>query len=80
VTLARDMAELRWRCRRGMRELDLLVGGWLEANYAAASAEEQEAFRRLLETPDPQLFGWLMARDRPEDPMMAKLVNAIRDA
>ena len=32
---------LAWRCRRGMKELDLLLGGWLRQNYAQASAAER---------------------------------------
>ncbi|MBT8131498.1 MAG: succinate dehydrogenase assembly factor 2 [Gammaproteobacteria bacterium] len=71
------MSRLRWRCRRGMRELDLLVGGWLERSYATASDVEQAAFQQLLESPDPLLYAWLTGRERPADPVLARLVDAI---
>ena len=44
-----QIGKLRWRCRRGMKELDLLTLGYLEAYYPTASTEEQQAFAALLE-------------------------------
>jgi len=73
-----EIGRLRWRCRRGMRELDLLVGGWLENYYASASSELQAGFRQLLESPDPELYAWLTGRYRPQDPVLARLVDVIR--
>ena len=72
-------AQMRWRCRRGMRELDLLMSRWLEERYAAATPEQQAGFRRLLEAPDPDLYGWMIGRERPDDPVLARLVDAIRE-
>ena len=68
---------LRWRCRRGMRELDLLVTGWLDNCYAEASADQRAGFSRLLESPDPQLMAWLLGRERPADPVLAELIDTI---
>ncbi len=73
-----NIAQLRWRCRRGMRELDLLVSRWLEESYSQASPDEQRQFRDLLEEPDPQLLAWLTGREVPEDPGLARLIDAIR--
>ncbi|MDE1961887.1 MAG: succinate dehydrogenase assembly factor 2, partial [Xanthomonadaceae bacterium] len=39
-----DAARLRWRCRRGMRELDQLLGWWLETHYLQADNVEKAAF------------------------------------
>ena len=47
---------LRWRCRRGMRELDQLLTGYLDSRYTIANETEKAAFRGLLELPDPELF------------------------
>lgn len=73
-----EVARLRWRCRRGMRELDLLMEAWLEHHYCDSAPAMQAAFRQLVDTPDPRLLGWLTGRDRPEDPQTAQLVDAIR--
>ena len=35
-------ARLRWRCRRGTRELDVLLGWWLDARFAAADAAQRQ--------------------------------------
>ena len=52
--------QLAWRCRRGVKELDLILGAWLERHYAQASASDRALFERLLELPDPELAGYLL--------------------
>ena len=47
--------ELVWRCRRGTRELDLLLSRYLEQAYAAAPSDEQARFVALLERRDSEL-------------------------
>jgi antitoxin CptB len=54
------VAQLHWRCRRGMKELDLLLEAYLCHRYPQAPVQEQRAFERLLEQPDPDLAGWLL--------------------
>lgn len=72
---AADIARraLRWQCRRGMKELDLLLVGFLDQHYDRASSREREAFRALLELPDPELLGYLVAGVVPHDPDLARL-------
>jgi antitoxin CptB len=59
--------DLRWRCRRGMRELDVVLERYLEQRYAYAPIGEQRAFEALLDLPDPQLFAYLLRREEPTD-------------
>ncbi len=59
--------KLRWRCRRGMRELDVVLERYLEQRYAYAPIAEQQAFEALLDLPDPQLFAYVMRREEPTD-------------
>jgi antitoxin CptB len=59
VTAAREVSELdriRWRCRRGLLELDLVLARFLERYLPELSAEEVEAFKALLELPDHELW------------------------
>ena len=70
---------LRWACRRGMRELDVLVTRYLERDFAAASSAEREAFVQLLGLQDPQLAGFLLAGERPTDPILAAVIARIRE-
>jgi len=51
---------LRWRCRRGMKELDLLLERFLQNHYPGAPRERQRAFERLLSFPDPLLAELLL--------------------
>jgi antitoxin CptB len=69
--------QLRWRCRRGMRELDLLLSRWLDCGWSMADAVRRDAFRRLLEQSDPQLTDWLLHGQRPDDPALAALLDDI---
>lgn len=55
-----ELNKLRWRCRRGNKELDLLLINYLDQHYLAASAEEQQAFQQLLQLEDPQLMACLL--------------------
>ena len=69
---------LRWRCRRGTRELDALLGGWLEACGAQSDPETLNAFDTLLEQPDPMIWDWLMDHARCERADWQEIIDAIR--
>ena len=71
-------AQLRWRCRRGMRELDLLLLRYLDNVYARAPNAEKSAFVRLLDEPDDRLWRYLYADCVPVDSSLAQLVLKIR--
>lgn len=72
--------QLKWRCRRGMRELDVLLERYLEERYPSAPAAEQQAFAALLEAPDPQLFAYVVQREVPDDPEWAHVIARLRNA
>lgn len=57
--------QLRWRTRRGMRELDLVLQRYLEQRYPSASPSDKQAFADLLEQADGDLLDWLMGRREP---------------
>ena len=68
---------LRWRCRRGMRELDLLLGGWLERRWPTADAGLRSSFEWLLQQPDPEIASWLLGGARPENALHMALIDDI---
>jgi antitoxin CptB len=76
---ATPAGRLRWRCRRGMKELDILLTRYLDERLAAAPAEEQAAFERLLETQDPQLYAYCMGQE-PSPDHLAGLIARITAA
>ena len=72
-----DIRRLEWRCRRGMKELDLLLVRYLRNHYPAAASDERAAFVEFLELPDPDIAGYLLAGDSPIDPRHAALCRAL---
>lgn len=73
------MSRLRWRCRRGMRELDVVLQRYLERCYPGADPAEQQAFERLLELQDPQLLAYVTRQAIP-DPELAHVIARFTDA
>lgn len=74
-----DTGRLRWRCRRGMKELDVLLVRWLEGPGRSADAGELARFTRLLELQDPELAAYLLRDEVPVDPDLAALAAIIRE-
>lgn len=72
-------SRLRWHCRRGMQELDVLLGGWLEQCWSEASDELREAFAALLEEEDDRIWAWVTGREQPTDAVMQSLIGELRD-
>ncbi|HET6546319.1 MAG TPA: succinate dehydrogenase assembly factor 2 [Rhodanobacteraceae bacterium] len=73
-----DTSRLRWRCRRGTRELDAMLGWWLEQRYPAADAARRADFDALLDVQDPDLWDWLIGYREPEEQRFEAIVDEIR--
>ena len=58
---------LRWRCRRGKKELDVLLGRFLERHLASLDAAQRDALERLLALEDDDLLGQALGRAAPAD-------------
>ena len=75
-----ELARLRWKSRRGMLELDLLLRDFLDTGYARLDADARRCFDTLLDYPDAVLLEWLMGRIQPTDRDVADLVQRIRSS
>ena len=73
-----QLARLRWQCRRGTKELDLLLQCYLDSGYLLADDEEKALFFDLLELEDDELIGVLMGELEVETGEMQVLVGKIR--
>lgn len=60
-----DLPKLRWRCRRGMLELDLLLNPFLEAQFTSLPPSLQESFTQLLDEADPDIYNWILDAETP---------------
>ena len=61
-----------------MKELDLVLEGYLARHYADASAEDRKAFEALLELPDTELLYQLTDRIPPADEPQARVIEILR--
>lgn len=71
------MSQLRWRCRRGMKELDLLLLEFVDNEYSAAGADIQRAFKQLLSMPDPEILALLTGRSSTDDEHLAHVLERL---
>lgn len=74
-----SLSRLKWRCRRGMLELDLLLDRFLENGYNRLTDKEKIDFNRLLDCQDDKLYSWFYQGEVPDDETLAALVARIRD-
>lgn len=74
-----ELRRLRWRCRRGMRELDRLLERWLEREWARSPESERGVFLQLLDCEDDRLWRWFMGFEHADDAALDLLVQRIRD-
>ena len=72
--------KLLWRCRRGTKELDILLGDYLKRRYRCAGAAQQKAFRCLLELPDPDIHDLLTGAATSNDAAMNDVVRSMARA
>jgi len=72
-----ERRRLRWRCRRGMRELDVLLERWLDRYWDEADRAHRAAFERLLANEDDALWAWVTGRSSPEDVELVTLVEQL---
>jgi antitoxin CptB len=71
---------LRWKSRRGMKELDVLLELFLKQQEEALKAGQWPALERLLEQEDDVFFEWVSGRNLPHDPELLRLIDTLTDA
>lgn len=73
------IAKIKWQCRRGMLELDLILMPFIADGLDTLTTAELANLETLLSVPDPMLYAWLMGEDSPDDKAVAALVLRIRN-
>jgi len=66
----KELERVRWRCRRGLLELDIILGRFIEQHYASLNKAQQAALDRLLDMPDPTL--WDMIANTQPPPLQSE--------
>ncbi|MBV1874058.1 MAG: succinate dehydrogenase assembly factor 2 [Gammaproteobacteria bacterium] len=72
-----EMGRLRWQCRRGMKEVEIVLLPYLEGRYASAGGREQGLFRQLLACHDVDMFEWFTCRDKPAENDLIEIVEIV---
>ena len=70
-------SRLKWACRRGMLELDVLFMPFVEEAFDELDDDKKLVFERLLTCDDPDLFAWFMGHQKCDDPELADMVSHI---
>ena len=74
-----SLAAIRWKCRRGMLELDVLLERFVSRRYAGLSEAQRHDFLALLAAEDDLLWDWMTGRATPAEKGIAELVEQIRN-
>lgn len=70
-------SKLLWRCRRGVKELDVLFTNFVESTYDSLTDAEKQAFDKLLALEDPDILGFMLYNKKPTDSDVASIVEKI---
>ncbi|MFV1996836.1 MAG: succinate dehydrogenase assembly factor 2 [Acidiferrobacterales bacterium] len=73
-----ELRRLRWRCRRGLLELDILLLRFLDQGYSGLDVSQRQAFSDLLELPDNTLLAYLNNLEQPDDLRLSEMVNFLQ--
>ena len=61
----------------GMKENDIILGGFAEARIAALSDADLDAFEALLKQPDNDVYNWVSGREAPPAEFATDLIHQI---
>ena len=77
---ADDLKRLKWRCRRGLKELDVMLERFLSNGFEELSSAEKNHFKDLLEEQDLDLLAWFTGKSAPASADYQSLIALIRAA
>jgi antitoxin CptB len=73
-----ELERLRWRCRRGMLELDLMLQQFVDDGYRSLDSRGREALEALLQLSDQELFDYLLTGREVREEGISDVIEAIR--
>lgn len=73
-----NLNKLAWRSRRGTKELDTILQGFLTNHFATLSYSQQCHFSLLLEQADPNIVDWLNGYAQPENAGLQEIIALIK--
>jgi antitoxin CptB len=76
----KELERVRWRSRRGLLELDIVLGRFIETYYAQLDQTERQAFEEMLDMPDNPLWDMIAGRQEATQAEQQALLEKIRAA
>ena len=77
-TTTTSKTDLRWQCRRGMLELDLILNNFIDNGLDSLPDDERAILEHVLSYPDQTLYDLLLANTVSADSKVAGLIQKIR--
>ena len=74
-----NRSSIRWNCRRGKLELDIMLGRFIDRHLDSLNVVDLADFERFLDLPDEVMLDFLLVRAVPADTSFARLTQLIRD-
>ena len=74
----KNLERIRWRSRRGLLELDIVLGRFIDEHYAKLNEAERQAFEALLDMPDNPLWDMIAGRQEATHTEQQALLEKIR--
>ncbi len=75
-----QLNKLRWKCRRGMKELDVLLLHYLDHYYVEAEDADKLAFEEVLDMQDPELYFLVLGKTVSDNEAVAGVIETLRQA
>ncbi len=76
----KQLERMHWRCRRGLLELDIVLGRFVAQHYALLDAQQRQAFDDLLDAPDTVLWDMITGKESPAQAAQRQIVEWLRSA
>ncbi len=75
-----ELSKLKWHCRRGVKELDIVLNGYLDFYFNNENEDPMEAdFKALLELEDPILYAMLLGDIEPASAQQEHILKRLRN-
>ena len=71
-------ARLLWRCRRGIKEMDIILQEFINVSYEQLNDEDKNAFSKLLDEQDLDILNWIIGKNKPANDRLANIINIIK--
>jgi len=76
----KELERVRWRSRRGLLELDIVLGRFIEKYYDGLDLTERQTFEEMLDMPDNSLWDMIAGRQQATKIEQQALLEKIKAA